>query len=304
MPDLDVLASEIGLQLAALVQPMFTRLEAEFAAKLDAAQVRDALIDRDGVLALTMGDGTVRRLGVVVGRDGAPGERGLQGETGQAGEPGPAGPPGDPGADGRDGEPGHDGLPGEPGPRGERGADGEPGPAGRDAEPAAAVGVTTEQLQAALDAVAVRDVLIDREGALVLTFANGATKTVGKVVGRDGVNGVDGVNGKDGEIGPKGLGFEDVDVTLQEDGRTLVLKFERGEVAESFELEFPVLIYRGVFVMGNEYRPGDSVTFGGSSWVCHNPTATRPGEGDDWRLAVKRGRDGKDFAGPQLKVPA
>jgi hypothetical protein len=59
-----------------------------------------------------------------------------------------------------------------------------------------------------------------------------------------------------------------------------------------------------VFELGRAYLPGDTVTFGGSAWVCGAPTAARPGETEKaWTLAVKRGRDGKDFAGPQLKVP-
>lgn len=53
--------------------------------------VKDALIDRSGVLVLTLSDGTRRDLGVIVGKDGLDGQNGADGA------------PGEPGKDGRDG---------------------------------------------------------------------------------------------------------------------------------------------------------------------------------------------------------
>lgn len=65
------------------------------------------------------------------------------------------------------------------------------------------------------------------------------------------------------------------------------------EVRKSLDL--PVMIYRGVFAPG-DYVPGDTVTWGGSLWHCDSATNDKPGEqgSKGWRLAVKRGRDGKD----------
>lgn len=65
------------------------------------------------------------------------------------------------------------------------------------------------------------------------------------------------------------------------------------EVRKSLDL--PVMIYRGVFAPG-DYVPGDTVTWGGSLWHCDSATCDKPGEqgSKGWRLAVKRGRDGKD----------
>lgn len=62
-------------------------------------------------------------------------------------------------------------------------------------------------------------------------------------------------------------------------------------------LDLPVMIYRGVFEPG-DYAPGDTVTWGGSLWHCDSATSDKPGElgSKGWRLAVKRGRDGKDLA--------
>ncbi|PTV57972.1 phage portal protein [Pseudomonas putida] len=61
------------------------------------------------------------------------------------------------------------------------------------------------------------------------------------------------------------------------------------------KLDLPVMIYRGVFSPG-DYLPGDTVTWAGSLWHCEDPTSDKPGEpaSKGWRLAVKRGRDGKD----------
>ncbi|CAH0650533.1 MULTISPECIES: phage portal protein [unclassified Pseudomonas] len=61
------------------------------------------------------------------------------------------------------------------------------------------------------------------------------------------------------------------------------------------KLELPVMIYRGVFSAG-DYLPGDTVTWAGSLWHCDESTCDKPGEpgSKGWRLAVKRGRDGKN----------
>jgi integrin beta 3 len=53
-------------------------------------------------------------------------------------------------------------------------------------------------------------------------------------------------------------------------------------------------IYRGVWKAGDAYEPGDTVTWGGSLFVCRRETIAKPETNDDWTLAVKRGRDGKD----------
>lgn len=110
--------------------------------------------------------------------------------------------------------------------------------------------------------------------------------------GRDGTNGVDGKDGADGE---RGFGLDDFDTELQADGRTILLKFVRGENTETREISLPVMIYRGVHAEAETYVRGDTVTWGGSLWHCDGETTDRPGEGSKaWTLAAKRGRDGKD----------
>jgi hypothetical protein len=78
--------------------------------------------------------------------------------------------------------------------------------------------------------------------------------------GRDGQDGTPGLHGKDGSAG---------------------------------------LTYRGVFLAGQDYTPGDLVTWAGSAWHCKAATTAKPGEAAaDWTLMVKRGRDGKDLGRP------
>ncbi len=95
-----------------------------------------------------------------------------------------------------------------------------------------------------------------------------------------------------GEPGDNGLGLDDLSVDLKEDGRTLVLTFSRGDREKTFELECPWMIYRGVYVKGSVYKTGDTVTYGGSTWVARRQTELAPGT-DDWQLSVKRGQDAK-----------
>ncbi|WP_313084336.1 phage gp6-like head-tail connector protein [Atlantibacter sp.] len=67
-----------------------------------------------------------------------------------------------------------------------------------------------------------------------------------------------------------------------------------GSETKSFDV--PVMIYRGVFKSGQDYQPGDTVTWGGSLWHCDVQTQDKPGEtgSKGWTLATKRGRDGRD----------
>lgn len=155
----------------------------------------------------------------------------------------------------QDGAPGKDGAPGPRGEKGERGDNGT-GLAGA---------------------------MIDRDGGLVIMLTNGEAKALGTVVGKDGAPGRD---GKDG------LGFDDLTFEHDEDGRP-VAKFRRGDLVKSFAL--PGIIDRGTYVAGETYRKGDAVSWGGSLWIAQNDAPDgKPGEGGGFRLAVKKGRDGRD----------
>ncbi len=102
---------------------------------------------------------------------------------------------------------------------------------------------------------------------------------------------------KDGAPGRDGLSIEDFDATLGADGRTLTLRFSRGEVAKEFAFRLAIPIDCGVYREDASYAKGDGVTFGGSWFIAQKDAPVgKPGDSDDWRLSVKRGRDGKDAA--------
>lgn len=136
------------------------------------------------------------------------------------------------------------------------------------------------------DGRGIKDLLIDREGHLIATMDDGTTKDLGHIIGKDG---------KDGQDGAPGFGLDDFDCTPI-DERTIKMEFVRGEVKHSYELQFPVVVYRGVFKEGKQYERGDMTTWGGSLWHCDTPTKDKPGT-ESWTLAAKKGRDGKDGKG-------
>jgi len=132
-----------------------------------------------------------------------------------------------------------------------------------------------------------------------LDFERRAQETLQRAIERMPVpkDGAPGKDGRDGVDGKDGLGIEDFHWDLDVDAGEMVLVFERGDVRKEFRKPVPVMVDRGVFKAGEQYRQGNSVTWGGSSWIAqkHDP-AGKPGESADWRLSVKKGRDGKDGA--------
>lgn len=123
--------------------------------------------------------------------------------------------------------------------------------------------------------------------------------------GRDGRDGIPGAAGKDGEPGADGrdgFSLEDFDVALGEDGRTLSLKFTRGDLVIERQVKLATMIYRGVWREG-PHEPGDVATWSGSAWHCNEATTDKPGTSSAWRLMVKSGRDGKDGAPPPGPAP-
>jgi hypothetical protein len=218
------------------------------------------------------------------GRDGVDGKDGVDGRDGKDAEPITdeqiveavaryltANPPasGKDGRDGKDGAPGRDGKDGAPG---EKGADGRDGLNGKDGAPGR-------------DGLGMAGAVINRDGNLVITMTDGTPRELGCVIGKDGAPGRD---GKDGEPGRDGVGFDDLDLTETEEG--VFLRFMRGDQVKSFRL--PIVVDRGVWREG-QYRKGDGVTWAGSFWIAQEDTTEKPDTGKGWRLAVKKGRDGK-----------
>jgi hypothetical protein len=73
---------------------------------------------------------------------------------------------------------------------------------------------------------------------------------------------------------------------------TAGLKF-MADVLDEFEkrLDEEPFRYDGPHESGKAYHKGTFVTHGGGLWHCNYTTASRPGDGPAWTLAVKHGRD-------------
>lgn len=171
---------------------------------------------------------------------------------------------------------------------------------------AAEVTKAVAALPKASDGVGVSDVIIDRNGELVMTFSDGRTKAVGVVTGANAdplevkrlvTEAVDAIprpkDGKDGADGRDGLGFDDTEVYLHED-KGYILRLAQGDRVKEQPIAIPV--DRGVYKPGKSYHAGAIVTAQGALWMAQKDTAERPGDGaTSWRLAVKKGRDGRDY---------
>ncbi len=101
---------------------------------------------------------------------------------------------------------------------------------------------------------------------------------------------------KDGDNGRDALPLESFDMALGDDGRTVTVKLQAGETIVEKSVKIATVIDRGVYSKGAGYERGDGTTYGGCYWIAQKDAPEGvPGSSDDWRLAVKKGRDGKDL---------
>jgi hypothetical protein len=134
------------------------------------------------------------------------------------------------------------------------------------------------------DGLDVSDLFRAEGGRLIAVMSDGRTKDLGVFVGKDGENGLPGADG---------FGFDDL--LFSYDGeKTITLRFEKDDRIKEIDVVLPVVIDRGVYRDGNEYKAGDAVTWAGSLWIAKKDTSSKPDASEDWRLSVKRGRDGRD----------
>lgn len=140
------------------------------------------------------------------------------------------------------------------------------------------------------DGIGLAGFFLDKDFNVVATTSDGTVHNLGCVKGEKGDPGRDGKDGMDG------VSMSHFDTEMK-DERTIVFKFVRDDsIVEMHEFSFPVLIDRGVWTE-RVYQKGDCVTWGGSLWICQRETSAKPDSPDSgWRLAVKKGRDGRDKA--------
>lgn len=139
-------------------------------------------------------------------------------------------------------------------------------------------------------------------------------RALARVPGPIGPAGANGIDGKEGPRGPKGDAgrnandliylqeyvIEQIDRTLKtgkvetpDGGRTLRWSF--GDTVH--EIRTAIVLDAGVWKDGTTYVAGDGVTLGGSFFIAQATTTAKPGQSAEWRLAVKRGADGRDQRG-------
>jgi len=96
--------------------------------------------------------------------------------------------------------------------------------------------------------------------------------------------------------GRDALELEDFDITLGDDGRTVTISLKRGETLIEKSIVIPSIQYQGVFEPEGKYLKGDALTYAGSLWLAlvDAPKGV-PGGSNDFQLACKKGRDGKDL---------
>ena len=144
--------------------------------------------------------------------------------------------------------------------------DGQPG---KDAEP-----VSIESVIAAVSAKFER-----RFSDMQLSWERQARDTFEKAVDKMPVP-------KDGK---DALPVEDIEI--KQEGRLVTIKL--GTVERTIKLD--TVLDQGVWRDG-DYEKGDAVTYGGSLWIAQvDDPKDAPGTSKDWRLAVKKGRDGRDL---------
>lgn len=201
------------------------------------------------------------------GEKGADGLSGKDGRDGADGKDGAPGKDGERGADGAHGRDGKDGLVGKDGADGRNGKDGRDGVDGKS--------VTVEDVLPAVESFFKSWALENERRAtdMHLAYLERLPKA------KDGAD---------------GLGVDDFDVVIG-DGE-IVFTLQRGEQRKEKRIAFPDFRDRGVYRQGEVYKLGNGVTFGGSWWIAQaNEPPGKPGDPDSgWRLAVKKGRDGRD----------
>lgn len=268
--DMSVIAksvvSEVKSLLSAELDPVLKRLEALEKLEIPSAETAASIVVKDLLESENLD--SLIDLRVTEYLTANPPAKGEKGENGQNGKDGVDGKDG---RDGRDGVDGKDGIDGKDGLQGDKGLDGKDG---RDGE----------------DGVGLAGAVIDRDGELIVTTTKGAAIKLGPVVGRDGAD---------------GLGFDDMSAESDGEGR-VTLKFMRGQQVKEFPLTFEIPVYRGYWREGRKCEAGHMLTHEGSVWIAKRANCSKPcvENKEDWQLAVRKGRDGRDGANGRDLGPA
>lgn len=163
-----------------------------------------------------------------------------------------------PPAAGKDGVDGRDGAAGEQGPQGEKG---EPG----------------------ADGAGIADLMIDRDNNLIATFTDGRMKSLGCVVGKDGLPGKD------------GRSVENFTRRYEPEAHEIVERWTTPD--GEHELRYPAggIHHKGYWSERVKAKAGESWTHNGTLWIACEDTADEPSATNKaWTIGARKGRDGRD----------
>ena len=150
--------------------------------------------------------------------------------------------------------------------------------------PAPKDGAPGEKGEPGRDGVGLAGALIDRDGNLVVTLANGEAKNLGQVGGKDGAPGKDGTDG---------IGVESLEVSF--DGENIVHEYKSATRTVTQKFPIQVMKHIGFWREGMSAKSGNTATDNGSLWLCLKDTAERPSyNSENWILAARAGRNGQD----------
>ena len=129
------------------------------------------------------------------------------------------------------------------------------------------------------DGLGLAGAMIDRDGALQITLTNGETKSLGRVVGKDGTD---------------GISFDAFELEYLPESHEMAVKATVG--ARTKELRYPAGGIRpaGYWRDGTKAKAAEAWVHDGSTWIAIRDTASKPeSKGVDWIIAARKGRDGE-----------
>jgi len=113
-----------------------------------------------------------------------------------------------------------------------------------------------------------------------------------------GAKGEAGAPGERGSDGVDGLGFDEMDLVVDEAEKLVALEWTKGD--RVIRRPLPVSLDVGVYSDAETYRKGNTVSRGGSMWIAllDQIKGIRPDDATEdglraWRLCVQRGKAGK-----------
>lgn len=143
------------------------------------------------------------------------------------------------------------------------------------------VELAVKALPAPKDGIGVAGAMIDRDGNLNLTLTNGEVKNLGRVEGKDGVDGIS-LDAFEMEYLPE---THEVSIKAVCAGRVKELRYPAGGIRPA-----------GYWRDGSKAKAGDVWTRNGSMWIAKRDTSAGPEpKSEDWYLAVQKGRDGESI---------